>query len=263
MTKRVSRTALLSAPKSFAEGVFSPFRALSTVNRVPGLKRFFVIPFIINIALLAGAFILGYHLIGGALHGLLPQGDAWYLAVLRWLIAPLLAVFLSIAVIFIYSITGSVVTAPFNDIISAKVERALLGGSPDDRFTLAGLVDDVLRALFNALKLIGLLVLFQVLILAVNLVPVAGGPIYAVLSFTSAMFFLGFQFFDFPLERRRFYFKDKLRAVWGHKFTAIGIGTGLFLISFVPLVGFLGLNLAAVGATEIFVRRMLPGLDDL
>lgn len=262
MIMRTAGDAILSSPKAFIEGALAPFRALRTVRSVPGMKRYFIIPFILNIVLLTGAFALGYVLIGDALHGLLPQGGEWYFTALRWIVSPVIAVFLALAVVFAYSITGSIVTAPFNDVISAKVERALSGKTGDDKFSIAGFIDDILRVLFNTLKLIGLLILFQLAILAVNLVPFAGGPAYTALSFCAAMFFLGFQFFDFPLDRRRLFFMDKFRKVWRYKFTAIGLGTGFFLISFVPLVGFLGLNLAAVGATELFVRRLLPSMDE-
>jgi CysZ protein len=263
MAKGKIGTAIIKQPGAFVTGVLAPFRALRTTRDIPGLKRFFIIPFLINILLLTGAFVLGYMFMGDAVQSLVPQGDAWYLTALRWIIQPLIALLLALVLVFAYSITGSIITAPFNDIISAKVERALAGGTPDDRFTLAGFFDDMLRILFNTIKLVLLLVVFQLAILLVNLVPVAGGPLYTALSYCAAMFFLGFQFFDFPLERRRLFFRDKLKVVWRHKFTAIGLGTGFFLITFVPLVGFLGLNLATVGATELFVRRVLPGLDDL
>ena len=262
MVKGNIGAAIIRQPGAFVTGVLAPFRAIRTARSIPGIKRFFIIPFLLNIVLLTGAFVLGYLFIGDAVRSLVPQGDAWYLTALRWIIQPLIAALLALALVFAYSITGSIVTAPFNDIISAKVERALAGGAPDEKFTVAGFFDDMLRILFNTVKLVLLLVVFQLAILLVNLVPVAGGPLYTFLSFCAAMLFLGFQFFDFPLERRRLYFRDKFRVVWRHKFTAIGLGTGFFLITFVPLVGFLGLNLAAVGATEIFVRRILPGLDD-
>jgi len=196
-----------------------------------------------------------------ALQDLLPRGDAWYLTALRWVISPILAAILGIAAIFAYSITGSIVTAPFNDIISAKVEIHLLGAGTDEGFSIDDFIDDMGRILLNTVKLLGLLLLFNLAILLLNFIPLAGGAAYSALSFASAMFFLGFQFFDFPLERRRLVFRDKLSVVWRHKFAAVGLGTGFFLITFVPVVGFLGLNLAAVGATELFVKRILPELD--
>ncbi len=266
MKQQKAIARITRAPGAFVSGVLAPFRALITSKKIPGMKRYFIIPFFLNIILLSGTAFLAWYYIGDALLGLLPAGDAWYLSALRWIISPILAVLLFIGAIFVYSITGSILTAPFNDFISAKAERHLLSVEykkevSESGFSFGDFFDDIVRVLRNTVKLLGLLLLFNLLILFLNLVPVVGGVAYSALSFASAMFFLGFQFFDFPLERRHLEFRNKLSVVWSHKFAALGLGLGFFLITFVPIIGFLGLNLAAVGAVELFLKRILPGLD--
>ena len=244
----------------FFKGVKSPFEAWGTVREHRGLKRYFVIPFFINVILLVAIVYLSAVYIYPLLLGFLPQGDAWYLMVLRWLVTPVLVLVLAVIIILLYSITGSIITAPFNDPLSARVEN-LFSETVDEPFSLRIFIGDIVRMAINIIKLILLLILFYVLILFLNLIPVLGNLLYALLSFLGTIFFLGFQFFDFPLERMRLTFREKIRVLWQFKSLTMGLGLGFFLISFIPIFGFLGLNLATVGGTVLYLEYIKPLLD--
>ncbi|HPB83847.1 MAG TPA: EI24 domain-containing protein [Spirochaetota bacterium] len=262
MQKNIStRIAAIRPFTAFAMGAGAPFRSIITVIRQKGLLRHFVIPFFLNILVLGLIFFLSFYFLSDFLNSLLPRGDAWYLQALRFIISPILAVLLIILTALMYSITGSIIIAPFNDIISAKVESHITGESIDDTFSLSGIIDDILRITANIIKLLIIITVFQITMLLINIIPLAGSVLYAAVSFISAMFFLGFQFFDFPLERRRMVFREKLKVLWKFKFTTIGLGVGFFLISIVPVIGFLGLNLGAVGATLLYVDHIKPSLE--
>jgi CysZ protein len=110
----------------------------------------------------------------------------------------------------------------------------------------------------NVFKLLLMMIAFNIAILFFNFLPLFGSVLYAALNFLSTMFFLGFQFFDFPLERRRLVFRDKLRVVWEYRYMNMGLGLGFFFISICPLLGFLGLNLGTVGGTMLFIENIKP-----
>ncbi len=240
----------------FVRGFGACFAAAGFVRNTKGLKRYFIIPFIINALLLGAIALLSFAVIYPFLMNLIPQGDVWYLSALRWIATPILLVLLAFACVILYSITGSIAAAPFNDPLSARVENALTGARFDDRFSIKELFSDMARIASGMCKLLLIILIFNLVILFLNLIPGVGAVIYSALSFASALFFVGFGFFDFPLERRRLVFGEKLKLVWRHRAMAIGLGLGFSLITIVPLVGFLGLNLAAVGATRLFVEHM-------
>ncbi len=243
-------------PSDFASGIAAPFRSLSLVSKTKAFWPYFIIPFILNLALLSAAFYVGYAFLLPMILGLLPQGDAWYFRLIRWIASPLLTLFLILATALLYSITGSILTAPFNDFISARMEETMTGVKEEEPFSFSRLVADIVRITLNVVRLLVLIAVFHLLILFCNLIPLAGSALYGFLSFSAMCFFLGFQFFDFPLDRRRMAFGAKLKLMWRFKLLTIGLGLGFFLISFVPLVGFLGLNLGAAGATMLFVERI-------
>ncbi len=240
------------------EGLTAPFKAVSIVARNRGLLAYIAVPFVINTALIVAVFWWAFKYLF-PLVTLLLQGDAWYLAALRWIAGPFLFVMLTIACFFMYSITGSIVSAPFNDPLSARVERILTGVKADEPFSLRVLLGDIVRMIKNIIKFLFILILCNMLFFTLNIIPGIGSMAYTVLSFAAAMFFFGFNFFDFALERHRYEFRSKMDVLWRYRFMTMGVGMGFALITFIPVLGFLGMSLCAVGATELYVRIIMPG----
>ena len=249
-----------SFPVQIINGFFSSFHAFKIVNKHKKLWLYFIIPFIINMVLLSAIFYLSYYFIYPFILNIIPSGDAWYLSVLRWITGPVLVIIFGIICAFLFSITGNIITAPLNDPLSAKVEELLSGKKFDDKFSLSEVWKDIMRIFKNTVKLLIILILFNLIILLFNIVPVFGSIVYSILGFLSTLFFLGFSFFDFPLERRRLNFNQKLRIIWKFKFYCIGLGLSFIVLSVIPILGFLALNLSTIGAAYIFVSYIDPNL---
>jgi CysZ protein len=247
---------------SFTCGVKAALGAFGIVRGHAGLVKYFIIPFTINIILLTAVFYFSFTSIYDPLFSLV-EGSAWYNRMLEVMLAPLLVFSLGIIIVFLYSIAGSVITAPFNDLLSQKVEETITGERFDGTFDPVRIAKDVLRIAGGVFRLLFLILGINLLLLLLNLVPGAGSVIYAACSFLAASFFFGFQFFDFPLERRRFGFREKLAIAWRFKRSVTGVGASFFVMTFIPVVGFLGMNIATVAATTVFIERIRPVLRPL
>ena len=244
---------------SFVQGFLEVFTSLKLVGANKGLTAYFIVPFILNIIVLSSIFYFSYTTLEPRLSAAI-TGSGWIFEFLKFIIAPLILIVLAIITVLIYSIIGNIITSPFNDFLSLKVETIQTGEKFDEPFSLSAAIDDIVRVTGNILRLLGLLIVVNAVLLVVNLIPVAGSFLYTVMSFMTTVFFLGFQFFDFPLERRRYTFREKLSITMRYKMMVAGVGTGFFLVSYIPLMGFLGLNMATMGATSLFVRNMKPVL---
>jgi len=209
---------------SFVRGFTAPFEALGFVRAHRKLVGFFIVPFIINIFLLSGLLYFSIAFLFPWLQGLVPQGDAWYFSVLRWLMTPVFMAAMALGSILLYSIIGGIIIAPFNDPLSEKVESLIGGPEFTGTFTLRGFLGDMGRVLSGMVKLLFLIVLFNLLTLLLHLIPVAGSMLYSVLGFMSGLFFLGYGFFEFPLDRRRLAFRGKLALPGGINFLPWGWG---------------------------------------
>jgi CysZ protein len=246
-----SRITSISA---FPAGVTSVFGAIGTVFSNSGLKRYLVLPFIMNILLLGAIIYCSIYFLYPTIVALLPQGTEWYLAFFRVFAKIFVVLFTIIAAAFIYSIIGMAICAPFIEPISEKIEYLVTGRKDETPFSFLGIFRDISRALKASFSFFIFFILFNFLLLFLNLIPVAGNLIYAVVSFMSVLFFLGFQMFDSVFSRKGFTFWKKMGTLWKIKWASMGIGFGFIIITYIPIVGFLSPVLSAAAATELYFR---------
>jgi CysZ protein len=245
--------------KDTASGGFKDvLYSFSFVSENKSLIKYYIIPFLLNLIILSAIFYFSYNSLNPWLQGL-TAGDAWYMKALSMIISPVLFVILLITTIFLYTILGTIIASPFLDFLSSKTEEIYSGISPDADLSLTESIKDIIRTTKNALKLLVLLLFLNLALLFLNFIP-GGAFIYAFLNFFFTAFFYGFQFFDYPLEKRFYSFREKLRICWRFKRTLSGNGTAFFLMSFIPAIGFLGLNSATVGAAISFKKYIEPAL---
>ena len=241
---------------SFGEAFRSVFSSLSLVKQ-HRLYAYFIIPFFLNIIILSSIFYLSFHTLKPLIYDLI-TGSGFIFDALRTIITPLLIIIQVIITIFIYSIVGNIITAPFNDFLSRKIEIKIFGENFDEKFSFKTLITDILRVAGNLVKLLLLIIVAHLLIFLLNLIPVLGSILYAALSFLITAFFFGFQFYDFPLERRRYTFGKKLKTAFRFIRQVMGVGAGFFLLSMIPVINFLGLNMATIAATVMFSNYIKP-----
>lgn len=243
---------------SIARGFTGSFRGLNLVWENKGLMPYLIVPFILNIIILTSIFCYSYISLLPVIESFI-SGSEWYMQFIRLLVSPVLLVMLAIAAVFVYSVAGGIISAPFLDLLSLKTEE-ILGIRVDDKnFSLTAAAGDLLRAVMNSLKLIILILFMNIFLLLLNILP-GGSLLYTLFSFITALFFYGFQFYDYPLERRRFSFKEKLRIVWKFRWSVAGSGLAFFILSFIPIAGFLGLNICTTGAVITFAEDIQPEL---
>lgn len=239
---------------SFFDAFKMVFSAAAFVKNNKGMGKFFIIPFVLNIVLLSSILYLSWVYALPAVTGLL-AGDAWYMKLLSIIAGPLFMILLVLGTIIVYSAAGGIVSAPFLDLLSEKTEKCAGLERDAGPFSPAALIGDIYRALVNTVKLLFLLLAVNLLLLIILLIP-GGSFIYTVTGFLTSIFFYGFQFYDFPLERSKLKFGAKLKTSLKYRRSVAGTGAAFFLLSFIPVIGFLGLNLATVGAALTYVEKI-------
>ena len=244
-----SRTTSILA---FPAGVVSVFSAIALVFSTKGLKRYLIIPFLMNILLLGAIVYCSFHYLYPTITALLPQGTEWYLAFFRIFAKLFVVAFTIIAAAFIYSVAGMAICAPFIEPISEKIEYVITGHKDETPFTFSGIFRDIGRALKASFSFFIFFIIFNLLLLFLNLIPVAGNAVYAVVSFMSVLFFLGYQMFDSIFSRKGLSFTKKMSMLWKIKWASMGVGFGFILVTYIPIVGFLAPVLAAAAATEFY-----------
>ncbi|MDE3273923.1 sulfate transporter CysZ [Pseudoalteromonas sp. SSM20] len=215
-----------------------------------GLKRFVLIPLLINLVLFGSSlfFIIGWIEQGvNYVNGYLPDFLSW-LEFIIWPIALLL-------VLFIYSMVFTVITnfiaAPFNGLLSEKVELYLTGQRVNDD-GLADLLKDVPRMLGRELsKLVYYLpkaLLFLILLL---FIPVFG----QVMWFLFSAWMFAVQYIDYPFDNHKIPFVEARQHLKQKQGLSYGFGTAVLIFSMVPIVNLIVMPVAVCGATRLFVEN--------
>lgn len=213
-----------------------------------GLKRFVLIPIAIN-----------FLLFGAAVYWLTITTQAWteklmnwlpsYFQWLEYLIYPLLVIFILAMFYFLFTSITNLIAAPFNGLLSEKVERYESGHTVGDE-GITGLIKDIPRTLGRELqkmwyflpRALGFFLLSLVL-------PIIGQVIW----FLWVSWMMAIQYLDYPFDNHKLPFNRMRFELRAQKGKSISFGFGIIILTMIPLVNLIVMPLAVAGATAMWV----------
>lgn len=217
-----------------------------------GVRRFVIIPFIINLFLFLGLFFLLKHYMS--------EFNIWFAHFLprwlHWLSAILWALFfIGFFLIFIYLfvIIGNIVAAPFNGLLAEKVELYLTGQLPEER-TLLENIKDVPRIFGRQFSIIMYYLPRAILLLILFFIPVVQA-VAALLWFLFNAWFMTLTYIDYPTDNHRVPLTNVHEWLKERQFTALGLGMGVLIITMVPVLNFIAIPVAVAAATKFWVKE--------
>ncbi len=252
---------ILQPVASFGRGFSYVFRAPRFLLRHPGLLRFVAIPFTINVLIFSLAVYFGLDVFNQLLAQYLPQGDAWYLVALSYLAWVIAGILSTVLVFFSFTIVGNLLAAPFNELLSERIEILVRGTTETPAFALRRFLAESGRAMLIELKKQLVFVVGMLLLLLLNLIPGFGPLLYAVLAPLFTLFFLVIGYLGFVLVRKQVGFARQQRYVLGRPLLMAGFGCGVFILLAIPLVQFFCIPLAVSGATLLWCEFPHPEKD--
>lgn len=241
------------------QGARLPLAGAGVVWRAPGARRWAVVPLALNCLLYALIICLAVWLAdalripevhwefwwgtGEALASLVNAGTPY----IKWLIVvPLIAVLCY----FSFTFVGMLIAAPFNDILSEKIESYITGRDTAGNAPLRLTLKATLVSLFSTLRMLLRQMLCALLCLPLLLIPVVGAGV----MFVAMSYYAGLGFFDIGMARNFLRHGQKMAAAREIRWQIVGLGIvmqGLFLI---PLAGLLLLPLGVAGGTLLYCR---------
>jgi len=242
--------------------------ALRMLRRERSLWPYCAAPLALNVALFAGALMLfaaSYGDLVGWLAGLLAVDDPalWYqwlwvgpLRAFAWLLRWIVIAAAALLVYLLFTVVGSVIAAPFLDLLSERVEALARGASPPVRgwrdslrAAAAAAREDLKRAAF----FLGV----QIVIFGVGLVP-GLQPFAGAAALLCTAAFLSLDYTAYVLDRHQIPFRARRSWLWQHRGGMLGFG-GAALASFlVPGLNFLCLPVLVTGGTLLALEAGVP-----
>lgn len=241
---------LVAASTSFVQRALDGPRHLLLGYRLllrPGVRGFMAIPVLGNALLYTVAAVLAFYGLDAALDRWLPPIADW----LRWVLYPLLAALLLVVAFFTFTLLGNLVLAPFNGLLSERVEALLAGSAaraPDESFW-----DMVGRSSRLALWRIGFILIRLVGVFLLGLIPVVG-VLALPLGLILGAWLLALEFSDAPMGNWGWSLEQQRALVRQHRIGFITFGLAAMGMALVPVLNFALIPAAVAGMTAYCLR---------
>lgn len=234
---------LFTGPRYLLEG----FRLL----RKPGLRRFVMVPVMINMLLFGGLIGLAYGWVddsSGYLVARLPEWLHW----LSYLVVPVFVIVSLVVIFYGFSVVANLIAAPFNGLLAEAVEYHLTGRQLQADW--GQVLRDIPPSLFSELRKMLYFSLRALPLLLLMLVPVVNMAA-SVLWLLFSAWMMTVQYMDYPMANHRLFFKEQRARLRKRPLLAWGFGGLVMLVTLVPLVNFFVMPAAVAGATALWVRE--------
>ena len=226
----------MSKEPGFLDGIATPMRGAAHILTRRDLWPYAIRAFVANIIVLLVVVVL-FVIFGVALvRALVPEAPRMFQGLITcaiWVGAAVLA-------LMFFTAVGNIVAGPF---LEAMTERMMsdAGRRPQAAraFPIALKVSIVNQGarliLFGGTQLILMLTLFTPL-----------GIVYPVFAVSCTVFFLAFEYLDYPMEARRLSYKARLKWLTSHPLPVLGFGAVMLVV--VPFTAYAYLPAAVCGA---------------
>ncbi len=219
------------------------FKGLRLLTRTE-LRKFIIIPVLINIVLYSAALWLGYYYVSDLINQFIPGWLQW----LRWILWPLFFISFFIAGFFTFTVLANLLAAPFYGKLSAKT-LAIITGQAN-----ANAEAPVTKVIFAELKRAGYLVSRALPILIVSIIP----GINVIAPFLWALFGawgMSLEYMAYPLENEGVLFSEQKQLTKNIRLGALSFGGAAAFGLAIPILNIIVAPAAVIGAT-IYVNEL-------
>ena len=232
---------------SFIKGFLDCFTSFGLLLK-PGIKRYVLIPFIINL----GMFSLATKLLSDQLDSWLEQLLPGWLSWLEWLIWPLFAIAMFLIVFYTFTMLANLIAAPFNSLLSARIEAMLTGQKPED-INADGLIKLTIRTIKSEIQKILYAIKWFIPLIIITIIP-AINIVAPFLWILFAIWFFALEYNDYPLANRGHFFEDVKMYSRKNRMRSLGLGSAVFILTSIPVINFFAMPVAVAGATRLTTK---------
>ena len=221
--------------------------------KLRGVKRYVAIPALINIILFTGAIWYGYIKFDDLLEQFLPSWLDW----LEFLIWPIFFIAALVIVFFAFTLVANVFGAPFNGVLSEKIEEKINdeNTSSDSKINYLDLLRGARIGLSNEFRKLFYIAIRAIPLLLIWLIP--GINLFApIVWFLFGAWLLAIEYLDYPMGNRDFTFKQQLALIKQHRFLCLGMGIGLMVMTIIPVLNFFAMPVGVAAATSLWTEHL-------
>ena len=238
---------------SFLRGfsyVLAGFRRLTD----PRLRMYVITPLLINLVLFSVAIVWIASRFDSWIDWLIAYLPSW-LTWVEWLLWPLFGLAAILLMFYTFTMVANIIGAPLNGLLAEKVETACCGAP-----TPAGGVSlwaEVPRAIVHEFQKWGYILPRALPLLLLFVIP--GVNVFApLLWFAFGAWMLAMEYADYPMGNHGMRFRDQRELLRQRRLMVLGFGAGVFGMTVIPILNFLSMPTAVIGATLMWHEQLRP-----
>lgn len=214
----------------------------------PKIRPYVLIPLTLNILLFGGLIWAGFSQLSTLVEWLMSFVPGW-LAFLEGILWLLISSFALVLVFFTFTPIANIISAPFNAIMSEKIEELLTGNDINSNVSLMTIIKDSILSQLGKLVYI---LLWSLVLLVISLIPLINfmAPVLWVIF---GSWLLSLEYLDYPMGNHDLTFKQQKIALKKRRGLALGFGGGIMVLTSIPVINFIVIPVAVAGATAMWV----------
>lgn len=147
----------------------------------------------------------------------------------------------------------SLIASPFNDLISERVEKKVLGIGPESiSQNIKNLIGRFFFTVFNELKKIIVIIVLTILALVLGIIPIMG----PILSIIFAGLLLAVQFLDYSWSRNNLPVRKCISDIKNTPFSYIVSGICFLFLMSIPILNLFALPLAVIHFSILYSNKL-------
>ena len=219
--------------------------------RQPGVRIYVVMPLLINIVLFASLIWFGYE----QFSPLVDYMMSWVPAIfnfLRWIIWLIISTFTAIFVFFTFTPIANIVAAPFNALLSEKIEIKLTGEAISANSSFMKMARD---SFLSQIRKLVYIIFWSAVLLLISLIPLVNfaAPFLWVIF---GSWLLSLEYLDYPMGNHELNFTRQRQILAARKGLSLGFGSSVMVLTSIPLLNFIVMPVAVAGATVLWVEQL-------
>ena len=217
----------------------------------PRIRQYVIMPLLINICLFGGLIWFGYSQFSPLVEWMMDLVPG-FLDFLRWIIWIIITSMTAIVVFFTFTPIANIVAAPFNALMSEKIEEMLTGQDINSDMNFMTLV---VSSMGSQLRKLIYILLWSAGLFLVSLIPVINF-ISPVLWVVFGSWLLSLEYLDYPMGNHDLSFSQQKKVLSKRRGLSLGFGGMVMILTSIPIVNFFVMPLAVAGATAMWVEQL-------
>lgn len=219
-----------------------------------GIRPFVIMPVLINILV----FSLGIWYGIKQFQGLMDILTAWlpdWLDWLQWLLWPFFALLILIGVFYSFTLIANLIAAPFNSLLAERLEQKLTGKAVGEFQGYRAIFGTIIKTVSSEIRKILYMLKWVIPLLILSILPVINFIAPIAWGIFSA-WMLALEYSDYPMGNHNLFFKQELSLLRQHRYESLGLGSGIMLMTSIPIVNFFAMPTGVAAATVYWVKRL-------